>query len=62
MSWELSLVFKATVVLGVTLAAVGLSPKTRASRRHLILASASRRSSCCRWPGRSCRPWPSPFG
>src|SRR5687767_6191319 len=40
MSWELSLVFKATVLLGVTLAAVGLSPRTRASRRHLVLASA----------------------
>src|SRR5688572_22479441 len=40
MSWELSLVFKATVVLGVTLAAVGLAPKARASRRHLVLASA----------------------
>jgi hypothetical protein len=40
MSWELSLVFKATVLLGVALAAVGLSPRTRASRRHLILASA----------------------
>jgi polysaccharide export outer membrane protein len=40
MSWELSLVFKATVLLGVTLAAVGLSARARASRRHLILASA----------------------
>ena len=40
MSWELSLVFKATVLLGVTLAVVGLLPRTRASRRHLILASA----------------------
>src|SRR5688572_13836418 len=40
MSWELSLVFKATVLLGVTLATVGLSARTRASRRHLILASS----------------------
>ena len=40
MSWELSLVFKATVLLGVALAAVALSARARASWRHLILASS----------------------
>jgi polysaccharide export outer membrane protein len=40
MSWELSLAFKATVLLGVALAAVGLAGRMRASRRHLLLASS----------------------
>ena len=40
MSWELSLVFKSTVLLGGTLAALSFMTGMRASRRHLILASA----------------------
>ena len=40
MNVELSLVFKATVLLASVLAAVGLSARMRASRRHLILASS----------------------
>ena len=40
MSWEMSLVFKATVLLGVALAAVGGCARMRASRRHLIVAAA----------------------
>ena len=40
MSWEMSLVLKATVLLGAALAAVGCSARMRASRRHLIVVAA----------------------
>ena len=40
MNWEMSLVLKATVLLGAALAAVGGSARMRASRRHLIVAAA----------------------
>lgn len=40
MTFELSLVLKATVLLGVSLIAVRVARRARASRRHLVLASA----------------------
>jgi beta-lactamase regulating signal transducer with metallopeptidase domain len=40
MSWDVSLVFKATVLLAVALGAVAVLDRMRASRRHLILAAA----------------------
>ena len=40
MNWELSLALKATVVLGSALVAVAGLRRTRASRRHLVLAAA----------------------
>jgi polysaccharide export outer membrane protein len=40
MTFELSLVLKTTVLLGVALIAVRVASRARASRRHLVLASA----------------------
>ena len=39
-SMEASIVLKATLVLGLTLAAVRLAPRARASIRHIVLAAA----------------------
>src|SRR5271169_4483995 len=39
-SMESSIVLKATLVLGLTLVAVRLAPRARASVRHIVLAAA----------------------
>jgi hypothetical protein len=39
-SMEASIVLKATLVLGLTLAAIRLAPRARASIRHIVLAAA----------------------